>query len=403
MKNPLNKYALILPALFFNFAFAQSRGGGSRGGGGSGGSYNSSGGGGGPQARGGGSVAPSRSYNNGGPSSFRSPSTSQSTPGFSPAQSTQRYAPTQSAQRYSPVNKSSSASYGSGYSRGNYSPSSRVYTNRSYTGNRASNSTSVGVYGSGSFRTQQTYVPIGRGGGGRYYGSPRYTSGVPYYGQRFSTLNHSYLSIGFGGYDYGYYNGIFYRPYGGYYEVAYPPYGITIGSLPYGYNSFYYGGNPYYSYNGVFYDQNENNQYKVVKPPLGAKLPELPAGAKPVVINGDDYYELSGTYYAATYNSNNQVLYEVVGVDGVLDNSKVAEVTPPAQPQQVQPTPQTYESQSAIQPPANIVNSLPVNCKHVTLNGQQYYISTDNVYYQEIVNNNGTISYKVVGNVENDN
>lgn len=226
-----------------------------------------------------------------------------------------------------------------------------------------------------------------------YNRRPRYTVGVPYYGQQFNRINHPYVSIIFGGYHYHYYDGIFYRPYGSYYRVVYPPVGIHINILPPGYYRFNWRNNPYYYYNGVFYNQY-NNYYQVVQPPLGAKLPTLPAGAKETLINGQRYYEFDGTYYAEEYNANNEVLYTVVGVHGVLDNAQIQQL--PNQ-DNIVPTPSMNQPYiETPQPVTNaIVQTLPANCKVVEENGQKYYLSPDNIYYQEVIAADGTVSYQV--------
>ncbi|MEO5563539.1 MAG: hypothetical protein ABIR18_08890, partial [Chitinophagaceae bacterium] len=44
----------------------------------------------------------------------------------------------------------------------------------------------------------------------------------------------------------------------------------------------------------------------------------------------------------------------------------------------------------------DIVDKLPADCYKVTLNGTIYYVSPDNVYYEETIQHN-TIKYKVSG------
>ncbi|MES2773997.1 MAG: DUF6515 family protein [Bacteroidota bacterium] len=181
------------------------------------------------------------------------------------------------------------------------------------------------------YRGNRSYTPQRRSAFGyrRPNIAPRFTIGAPYFGQRFNRISHPFITIGFGGFNYNYYGGAFYRPFGGYYQVVRPPRGIRISILPAGYHRFDWSGNPYYYYNGIFYNQNySNNYYEVVDPPLGAKLPDLPAGAKRILINGQPYFENDGTYYAEEYNENNEVLYTVVGVDGVLNEDQVSRLQP---------------------------------------------------------------------------
>lgn len=220
-----------------------------------------------------------------------------------------------------------------------------------------------------------------------YYSAPRFTSGVPYYGQRFSWISFPYVSIGFGGHNYNYYGGVFYRPFGSHFQVVLSPNGIHIGTLPLGYRRVYDGANPYYYYNGIFYNRHSDNDYAVVDPPLGAKLPELPAGAKLVTINGQHYYEQGGTYYAEEYNAKDEVLYTVVGVHGELNEAEAAKIDPGTE----------YEDAGTI------VESLPKNCRAVTINGQDLYVSPDDTYYRQITGADGNVAYQVVGTGASDN
>ena len=177
----------------------------------------------------------------------------------------------------------------------------------------------------------------------------------------------------------------------------YPTLGLRLSVLPYGFFSFYIGPDPFYFYNGIYY-RRVDDYYEVVAPPIGAKVPKLPRGAKVTVIDGNKYYVYQGTYYVEEFNENNQVLYRVVGTNGVLNQqtpaptaqgtvpAPPAPATPPAQPAPVLKDPQV----------GDIVTKLPDNSQPVYLNGQKYYESPDKVYYQEIIDNGKTI-YKIVG------
>ena len=217
----------------------------------------------------------------------------------------------------------------------------------------------------------------------RYYDHPRSSHNyysVPSYAYAprpfFRPSLHINLGIGTGYYA---------SPYAPYYR-SYVPYGPNIGFrvnvLPYGYFPFYLGSNNYYYYDNTFYRRYDDRNYEVVAPPIGAKLPELPKNAKAVTIDGIRYFELGGTYYQETSNDKNQVLYEVVGVNGELKtNQNSNNATPP-----YNRTPQE----------GDIVNNLPDQCKTITLNGQTLYVSPDNIYYQQVNDGNKT-AYKVVG------
>ncbi|MFC4232898.1 DUF6515 family protein [Parasediminibacterium paludis] len=190
------------------------------------------------------------------------------------------------------------------------------------------------------------------------------------------------------------------RPYVPYYR-PYIPYGPSIGFrvsvLPYGYWPFYFGSDYYYYYDNTFYRRYDDRNYEVVAPPIGAKLPQLPKNAKAVTIDGIRYYELGGTYYQETRNEKNQVLYEVVGVNGELKTNQLQNNSNSGnninngnfnnqnQPQQNRPIQE-----------GDFVDNLPGQCRTITVNGQTLYVSPDNIYYQQINESNRTY-YKVVG------
>ncbi|MDI9365304.1 MAG: DUF6515 family protein [Flavobacterium sp.] len=174
---------------------------------------------------------------------------------------------------------------------------------------------------------------------------------------------------------------------------SFAPYGPNIGfrvnALPYGYLPFYFGSRNYYYYDNTFYRRYDDRNYEVVAPPIGAKLPELPKAAKVVTIDGVKYYELGGTYYLPTYNEKNEILYEVVGVNGELETNQLSNdngnYNNQNQPQQSKPIQE-----------GDFVDNLPNQCKTITINGQTLYVSPNNIYYQQIVEYN-RVYYKIVG------
>jgi len=153
---------------------------------------------------------------------------------------------------------------------------------------------------------------------GRGYSSSRY---YPAIGQRFNSLPGAFLQLSFGGNPYYYSSGSFYRPYGGYYEVAPPPFGIHINVLPFGYFPLHWGGGAYYYFNGIFYNQR-NREYDVVEAPLGAEVPSLPGDAKAVIIDGKKFYELNGTYFKEVIKANGELWYKVTGKHRVLTTDR---------------------------------------------------------------------------------
>lgn len=213
-------------------------------------------------------------------------------------------------------------------------------------------------------------------GWGRHYAYRR----VYYHGPRVYNFGHPYVSIGFGGINYSYYGGYFYRPFPGYFRMVAPPIGIGIAMLPPGYQQIYVGHYPYYYFNGTYYSPVPGNTYKVVAPPLGAEVNNIPPDAHVVVIDGQKYYEYDGTYYRENVSSDNQHSYTVVGTDNVLntDNGGPGPITPAG--------PKIGDR----------IDKLPENCREVTINGTTYYEAPSGYYYQEIIEKN-TISYEVVG------
>ncbi|TDG35412.1 hypothetical protein EZJ43_14035 [Pedobacter changchengzhani] len=170
--------------------------------------------------------------------------------------------------------------------------------------------------------------------------------------------------------SYGFYN----RSYYGYYNYYRPFIGFRLNVLPYGYYPFYLGVNQYYYSGGLFYRQYNNN-YQVVVPPVGAEVPNLPTEASLVNINGVDYYEYKGVYYTQGVNADGKSVYIVAGKNGVLKTSDG-----PIDTHQI----------------GDIINQLPEGSREVFIKNDKYFVSPDEVYYEEVVDGS-TISYRVIG------
>ena len=199
----------------------------------------------------------------------------------------------------------------------------------------------------------------------------------PYRGQRVVHIGGPRVVIPYGGISFHYSNGYYYRPYSNYFRVVAPPIGIHINILPRGYRRVYVRDVPYYYYGGTYYRPGGRpDEYEVVDAPLGASVPDLPNGAKVVVINDQKYFELDGTYYKEEIRDNDEIWYTVVGKNGKLS------------------TDEEYEDDTPYI--GDTVNELPPNCKTVVVNGNRYYVSPDDVYYEEI-GSGDNIRYKVVG------
>jgi hypothetical protein len=78
------------------------------------------------------------------------------------------------------------------------------------------------------------------------------------------------ISIAFGGGNYFFHGGVWFRPSGGRFVVVLPPIGIMLPLLPPAYATLWIGGAPYYYANGVYYAPAPGG-YAVVPPPPGAE------------------------------------------------------------------------------------------------------------------------------------
>jgi hypothetical protein len=176
-----------------------------------------------------------------------------------------------------------------------------------------------------------------------------------------------------------------------------PAFGFRINVLPFGYSRFYIGNDPFYYYDGIYYRPYKTGGYTVTQPPMGATVKHLPAGAKTTIIDGQKYYELGGTFYQKKITDDNKVRYEVVGTDGVLNttNANTMDDEPVQAPAQ---TPVSEQPAIVAAPKiGSMVNQLPEGCNLIVINDEKFHVSPTGVYYQEVVDGNNVISYKVAG------
>lgn len=120
------------------------------------------------------------------------------------------------------------------------------------------------------------------------------------------------VSIAFGGINFRYNNGIYYKPYRNTYIVAPPPFGIRVRYLPVGFRVVNVYNRTYNYYNGAYYEP-VGNEYVVVPPPVGALVESIPDGYETLQINGETYYIVDGVQYRAVIN-NGEIWYEVIKV-----------------------------------------------------------------------------------------
>lgn len=235
---------------------------------------------------------------------------------------------------------------------------------------------SHGVYRGGAYRG-------GYYRGGRYYGGGYYRGGGFYRGGRYF----SHYGYGYGGFRFGF-------------GWGYPHIGLYLGVLPFGYYPFYWDSLPYYYYGGTFYEPY-NGGYHVVVPPMGASVPNLPSGAQSIVIDGVQYYEMNGVYYQQGTDAQGRTTYTVVGKDGVL-NTGGGDNGDGAMNYQPDNNAPTDNSNMNTQTDANnkpdvmaavsvgdIVTELPPDCRKVTLNNKKFYVSPDNIFYEDYKDDNG--------------
>jgi hypothetical protein len=78
------------------------------------------------------------------------------------------------------------------------------------------------------------------------------------------------VSIAFGGGNYFFHGGVWFRPFGGRFVVTVPPIGVVVPILPPAYVTLPMAGGPVYYANGVYYAPAPGQGYTVVPPPPGA-------------------------------------------------------------------------------------------------------------------------------------
>jgi hypothetical protein len=206
---------------------------------------------------------------------------------------------------------------------------------------------------------------VGGGGGGGFRGG----GGGISVGGGFRGGFGSRVGIGLG-----FRSGGFYRPGFGFY--GYPHLGFYLNTLPFGYYPFYWGSDLYYYSGGIFYRPYDDGGYVVTAPPVGAAVPKLPRGTKSIMIDNQQFYEFNGVYYKTVVNDKGETVYVVAGKDGVLntDGADDANLAPQV---------------------GDVVNQLPDNCHKVKLNGKKYFVSPDDIFYEEITNRDGSIGYRI--------
>jgi hypothetical protein len=124
------------------------------------------------------------------------------------------------------------------------------------------------------------------GPGARFDGRFGHNHYYPSRGYIYGTLPVGAISVGFGGGNYFFQGGVWYRPYSGRYIVVQPPLGIYINTLPSDYATVWVAGMPYYYADDVYYNVAPGRGYVVVAAPPGidttqTAAPPAPAPATP--------------------------------------------------------------------------------------------------------------------------
>ena len=103
------------------------------------------------------------------------------------------------------------------------------------------------------------------------------------------------ISIGFGGGQFFFQGGVWFRALGGRFVVSVPPFGIVAPVLPPAYATLWIGGAPYYYANGVYYAAAPGQGYTVVAPPPGANEAQpVPVAPAPAAVPEPIIYPRSG-------------------------------------------------------------------------------------------------------------
>ena len=139
----------------------------------------------------------------------------------------------------------------------------------------------------------------------------------------------------------------------------------------------------------MFYRSTNDHQYQVVEAPIGAEVPNLPNDAKSIIVNDQKLYEYLGTYYKEVIDVNGKRRYIVQGKDGVLNTDNMSEVIVENNNSNANAT--NYKPSIG-----DIVLQLPNQTKVVIINGKKLYVTPENIYYEEYMDEN-IIKYKVVG------
>jgi len=123
----------------------------------------------------------------------------------------------------------------------------------------------------------------------------------------------------------------------------------------------------------------------------------LPAGAQSITIDGAQYYELNGVYYQPITNDNGTTGYVIAGKDGQLSTGNGAANGDNGVGGNGDNGGNQVNNAPAAPQIGDIYDQLPQDTRKIKLNGETFYVSPDDYYYQQTTATNGNKVYKVVG------
>ncbi len=261
---------------------------------------------------------------------------------------------------------------------------------------------------------------------------------APPFGIRVGFLPQGYWPLNFGGYPYYYYNGIFYRPDNREYEVVQAPVGAEVPSIPREARAVVIDGHKYYEYNGTYFsdfvkpngeiwyrvdgkhgvlntDRNNNNNNAT--PPANLQphtynVPRtvLPSQQQPSTVQQP---QPAVTQESST-SSQQPVQTQETRTSSQPAATQDTKITQPAtvtqQPVVAQPPVSTtvtntvQQARTSQQPATDkptigeVFDSLPADSKTVVISSKKYFLSPDNLYYEEVMDGK-QLRYKVTGRV----
>jgi hypothetical protein len=271
---------------------------------------------------------------------------------------------------------------------------------------------------------------------------------APPFGIRVGFLPQGYWPLNWGGYPYYYYNGIFYRPDNREYEVVQAPVGAEVPSIPREARAVVIDGRKYYEYNGTYFsdfvkpngeiwyrvdgkhgvlntDRNNNNNnvpppanlqphtYNVPRTTLPSQQQSnVPPVTQPTTVQQSPQPVVTQEPTASSQQQPVQteeirtskqptITQDTKTVQQPAVTQQPVTAPPPASTTETRTVQQGRTSQQPISDKPTIgevFDSLPADSKTVVINSKKYFLSPDNLYYEEVMDGK-QLRYKVSGRV----